>query len=408
MKKINLKSPRYVIPLICLPFILIFYSIYRNGAASGQADHKASADSLRSDVAGVSAQIQAEKLQDKLAAFQQRYRKGDGYTAVGSLADEQQDSPLSISDYSEKEKHMLDSIESLVKSRYAGYPGSPKAPARAQGSALRSNSSASSGLSQDRALAAALEEMRKPLHRAPAPEKADQGDAMAVFKAQMAIVDSIGKANDPAYRSQLLEQKKRAAKDSSSPQIKPLSVSLDKPEGNAFNTVRAAEAKAVYIPAMLDQEITGYSGSRVRLRLLENIRAGDRTIEKGSHLYGTVSSFSSQRIQITVSSLLSSAGILPVHLELYDLDGLKGLYVPSSAFRELTRELGSSPLQGISADGQGEENKQLMSILGRVFQSSSGALTRLVRQNKAKIKYATMVYLIDPAQLSTINKPNTF
>jgi len=407
MKKINLKSPRYIIPLICLPFIIIFYSIYRNGASSSPADHAGDADSLRSDVAGVSPQIQAEKLQDKLAAFQQRYRKGDGYTAVGNLADEQQDSPLSISDYSEKEKHILDSIESSIKSRNISYPGSPTEMSRAQVSA-RSQNASSSGLSQDRALEAALREMRKPMQAAPVPDKAEQGDAMAVFKAQMAIVDSIGKANDPTYRSRLLEEKRRAVKDPALPEIKPLAVSLEKPGGSAFNTVRAAAVTNIYIPAMLDKEITAYSGSRVRLRLLENIRAGDRTIKKGSHLYGTVSSFSSQRIQISVSSVLSEEGILPVHLEIYDLDGLKGLYVPSSAFRELTRELGSSPLQGISTDGQGEENKQLMSILGRVFQSSSGALTRLVRQNKAKIKYATMVYLIDPVQLSTIHKSNTF
>jgi len=404
MKRINLKSPRYVIPLICLPFIIILFSVLRQREANGPHDPALSADSLRSDIAGVSQQIKGQKLQDKLQAFQDRYRKGDGNTAVGSLSEEQQAPAMSGAGYSEKEKRMLDSIESSIKSRYgmdqAAAVPVPKVSYNYRGPKEKH---ISHGLSQDRALAAAIEAMRPVQSEAAATEKIDAGDPMAIFRAQMAIVDSIGKANDPATRSQLMQEKKRAVNGDSAREVKNLIVSIERGSQGAFNTVRAEQGTPVYIPAMIDQELTAYSGSRIPLRILENIRAGTVTLKKGSLVYGTVSSFSAQRIQISVSSLLSEGGILPVHLELYDLDGLKGLYVPSSAFRDLTRELGSSPLQGMSVAGGGEENRQLMSIMGRVFQSSSGALSRLVRANKAKIRFAAMVYLIDPQQLS-LNK----
>jgi len=397
MKKINLKSPRYVLPLICLPFILLLYYVYRSQARPKQKDATASGDSLRSDVSTASIEVQGQKLQNKLQAFQDRYPKGDGYTAVGDLSADQPPADAATAAYSKSEKQLLDSIESSIKSRYdqtdAGHLNKRRGPPGTW--VMKAGRSLSQ---EDRAMEAALRAMDRPQAAKDLAPAIRQEDPMVVFRAQMAIVDSIGKANDPARRAQLLQEKKRES-SSLNPAENKLSVSLLPKEISGFNTVRPASSAPVYIPAIIDQGLAGYAGSRVRLRLLEDIWAGKFPIKKGSYLYGTISAFSAQRIQISISSVRSSSGILPVHLEVYDLDGLKGLYVPASAFRELTRELGSSSLQGISLDAQGEGKEQLMSLLGRVFQSSSGAFTRLVRQNKARIKYATLVYLIDPNEL---------
>ena len=49
---------------------------------------------------------------------------------------------------------------------------------------------------------------------------------------------------------------------------------------------------------------------------------------------------------------------------------------------------------------QAESNSQLvMSLLQKMFQSTSTAVAKLIRQNKAKLKYNTQVYLIDPEEL---------
>ncbi|MNQ97493.1 hypothetical protein D3C85_1131470 [compost metagenome] len=91
-------------------------------------------------------------------------------------------------------------------------------------------------------------------------------------------------------------------------------------------------------------------------------------------------------------------------MEVYDRDGQRGIYVPSSVFREFTKELAGSSIQEVAIDESAEKNKQLLSLLGRVFQSSSGAASRLIRQNKARINYASIIYLIDPNQLQSRQK----
>ena len=43
------------------------------------------------------------------------------------------------------------------------------------------------------------------------------------------------------------------------------------------------------IMAIIDENVKAVDGSRVRLRLLDDIEIGDETIKKGTYLYGGVS-----------------------------------------------------------------------------------------------------------------------
>jgi hypothetical protein len=403
MKKINLKNPRYVLPVLCLPFIILLFFIFRAYAAKGDKMAEREKGGLQSGLAGVSAEVSGQKLQDKLQAFEERYRKSDAPSALSQLgAEEPLDAPL-VTDQHLNSQKMLDSIESVIRSRY-GQSGTapdilqfPQKGERIRDAQKRSKSA----LQGDRAIAKTLEEMGR---SATSPENRDLGqDPMAVFRAQMAIVDSIGRAGGSSMQTGLERPGllPGAAKKQALPQA--LRVRMDSiPQGPG--TAPGKLPGAVNIPVMIDEQITGRLGSRMRMRLLADIRAGKLLIKKGTTLFGNISSFSAQRIGISVSSVLLGGEILPLNLEAYDLDGMKGIYVPSSAFRDLGREIGSSSSQGLTIDGAMGENKQLMSVMGRVFQSASGAFTRLVRQNKAKIKYGTLLYLVDPNELSSRQK----
>lgn len=92
--------------------------------------------------------------------------------------------------------------------------------------------------------------------------------------------------------------------------------------------------------------------------------------------------------------------LLPVKLSIYDNDGLPGLYVPASAFRDFTKDLGSDASQGLTLQQSADNNNQMvMSVVSRMFESTTTAVSKLIRQNKAKLKYNTLVYLIDPETL---------
>lgn len=401
MKKINLKSPRYILPLICLPFILILFSVFSRSSSLAKSQKDSAQINLKSEIAGVSSQVQSQKLQDKLEAFQDKFTKGDGYSAVEDLADEDPLKADGNSVYSEKEKRMLDSIELSIRSRYASMQKS----ATGKQAKLPNNFSSAkefsrAQLAQDRALSAALNAMQagaKPIDF----QQPRAQDPMELFRAQMAIIDSMGKANNPGRKSAEAKQK-TLEEFSGAVKQGALKVSMISPaKALNFNTITTLEKQGVNIPAVIDEQVTGFSGSRIRMRLLCDIWAGKFLIKKGSYLYGVISSFSAQRVQVSVSSALIDGEILPINLSVYDRDGQRGIYVPSSVFREFSKELAGSSIGNLEINESGEENKQLMSLLGRVFQSSSGAASRLIRQNKARINYASIIYLVDPGELKS-------
>src|SRR3546814_13027626 len=99
--------------------------------------------------------------------------------------------------------------------------------------------------------------------------------------------------------------------------------------------------------------------------------AGGNLIRKGTYLYAEINGFSAQRVKLTVSSIMYKGTVLPVRLEVYDHDVLPGLYVPASAFREFSRELGGSASQVLRLQQQaGSNHKPGMSQLQTMFKKN--------------------------------------
>ncbi len=224
-----------------------------------------------------------------------------------------------------------------------------------------------------------------------------------IISNQAQVMDSINKQNDPAYKA---EQLKKLANDKAALQkaseFKLRVVKADESSGD-FNTVKPP-GEDKFITAVIDENVTGYAGSRLRLKLLEDIRAGNNLIKKGTYIFAQISGFSEQRVTLSINSILSGGKILPVKLEIYDLDGMPGLYVPASAFREFTRDLGSNAVQGVTIDGNSTGNQFIMSSVDKIFQSTSSAIAGLIRKNKAKMKYNSFIYLIDGDALLNTQK----
>jgi conjugative transposon TraM protein len=222
---------------------------------------------------------------------------------------------------------------------------------------------------------------------------------METFKKQMAYMDSLGKMNDPEYKAEKQKQLAAAKRKELEASQKALAVSKADATAEGFNTVIPDKDKS-FIKAVIDENVTGYAGSRLRLRLLDDIVAGDVLIPKDTYIYALISGFSEQRVTLSIKTILSGGKILPVKLEVYDLDGLPGLYVPASAFRDFTKDLGGSSVQGVTIDGSSSGSSQfIMSAVGKMFQSTSSAIADLIRKNKARMKYNSYIYLIDTEAL---------
>jgi conjugative transposon TraM protein len=385
--KIDFKQPKYVLPLVFLPFLCLFFYVWQSGFSKPTTTVKETVG-LNGSVGQVSADVRKKQLADKLDAYRSTYKEADGLTAVNVIPRENSSNPAFKNDYSDEQKKKLDSIQQAMKLKFGA------------GNHTNNRQEPTIGLSQDRQVAKAIESMNRrqgdPSHPVAAVVK--EKDPMDVFRAQMAIMDSINKQNDPAYRD---EQKKKQAADivakAKQNQMK-LSVAKADAVSADFNTVLPDKDPA-FISAVIDENVTGFAGSRLRLKLLEDIKAGNNLIKKGTYLFAQINGFTEQRVTLTITSILYDGKILPVKLDIYDMDGLPGLYVPSSAFRDFTKELGSNSMQGVTIDGSSGNSQFIMSSLSKVFQSTSSAIADLIRKNKAKLKYNSYLYLIDPDAL---------
>ena len=176
-------------------------------------------------------------------------------------------------------------------------------------------------------------------------------------------------------------------------------VKKQKETSDYFNTITTNEPEHKLIKAIVDEDIKVTDGSRVRLRLLDDIDVGDRTIAKGSCLYCTMSGFSQQRIKGTVKSVLVNDELVKVNLSIYDTDGMEGLYVPKSSFRETTQDVASGAMSQSMSLNDGSSTTSMgrwgMQALQNAYQKTANAISKNIRKNKVKVKYGTQVYLIN-------------
>lgn len=170
-------------------------------------------------------------------------------------------------------------------------------------------------------------------------------------------------------------------------------------ESEYFNTLSENEVSDNLIQAIIDENIKAVDGSRVRLRLLDDIEIAGTPLPKGSYLYAIMSGFGSQRVKGKVSSVLIGDEIIKISLSIYDVDGLEGLYVPQSSFRETAKDVGGSVMEGNMSFqnnyGASSLSQWAFQGLQNAYQRTSNAISKNIRKNRAKLKYGTKVYLVN-------------
>ena len=180
-------------------------------------------------------------------------------------------------------------------------------------------------------------------------------------------------------------------------------VKKTKTSSDYFHTLDRSGQEPKLIKAIIDEDIKAVDGSRVRLRLLDDVEIDGSTVRKGTYLYATVSGFSSGRVKGSISSILVGDELVKVSLSVYDTDGLEGLYVPESQFRETGKDVASSAMSGnLSMNTGGYGNNSLaqwgMQAVQNAYQKTSNAISKAIRKNKVKLKYGTFVYLVNGNQ----------
>jgi hypothetical protein len=143
------------------------------------------------------------------------------------------------------------------------------------------------------------------------------------------------------------------------PEIKQLTSLIDKimdiqhpqrvKEKTENTHVTASQKRVPFIAyeAVIPEKQQLVSGSTVRLQLLQQLVIDSIvTIPSGEFLYGVVS-LSGERLQVNVQTIRTGQSIIPVNLEVYDLDGMLGIRVPGTISREQIKEAGGDAIQNV-------------------------------------------------------------
>lgn len=386
LKKINFRQPKYIFPLvIAIPFGCLLYLLSDLFTSFGEEEEKPT-DYINTELP----EPNLEGSKSKMKMMQERYTIEDAFGAVDGFEKENDGRELldDESGYSqeEAERIMADAEMNAIERQQIE-------------EAQRKLEEAQRGYRNDRS--GNRGNYRGDDEYDPYKEIDEiQRKRNAELRAILNEPDPDEKARIEREQQARAEAERKAAEQAPSEVIK-----ADNLTHSMFNTVSEYSQDindSPLIKAMIDQTTKTTDGTRLRFKLLDDVIVQDVKIKKGTYLYGTVSGFGQQRVKANIPSILVGDRFITVSLNVYDIDGMEGFYVPESSFRVFLQNAAAGVAgQSIQfnqnsgySGGIDAENIALQAIQN-VYQAASSAISGNLRKNKAKIKYNTIVYLIN-------------
>lgn len=393
--RIDFKQPKYIFPLaILLPILFLGYELMGVFGGTDNAKKGVATDSINASLPTAA----NDEMGDKMTEMNKRYNEEDAASAVNGIGEDQPQQDSLGNGYQE---HELDEIDrqnainakrqkdmEVLQQRLAqsrkhinAYEGGSYGGASGYGSASSYGRGSRQAEMDD--YAREVDAIQK---RSLARQKSLER-SMGIEEDESAKVSKVSQSFDTSHRK---------------PEEKPAIVKKVV-EGNAdkFNTVSAEPtAEVPLIRAMIDKTTKAHEGTRLRFKLLDDVTLKGTKLKKGTYLYGTVTGFCQQRVMATITSILVRDKFIKVGLSVYDNDGMEGFYVPESAFRDLMKDAKANALQSnINFDGgygSGLSSEAVaLQALQNMYQSVTSAVSTNIRKNKARIKYITIVYLVN-------------
>ena len=409
MKKINFKQPKYILPLVIfLPLVFLGYTLSQ---LFGGNDDEKKEGVVTDNINMTLPDARNEGMGNKMDEMSKRFSEDGAYTAIGALGDEKEQQDSTQSGYQEHELNQIDAenakreqkqkeLEDLERSLAESRKHINSYSGRGSGGSGGSSFGGSRGTSRQDELDDYARELEYIQNRSRERQRVMEdifgtGSSINQPKAGSASGEnaSMAQQNDSTSSKKKEEEKAEVVQK------------VSDPNADKFNTIdQQQQADAPLIKAMIDKTTKAHEGTRLRFKLLDDVVIKNTTLKKGSYLYGTVTGFGQQRVMATITSILIGDKFVKVNLSVFDNDGMEGFYVPESAFRDMMKDAGAQAMQSnisFESDGYGLSGEALaLQALQNMYQSASSAISGNIRKNKARIKYNTIVYLVNADALS--------
>ena len=397
LKRLNLRQPKYIFPLVIfLPLLGLIYFGMETFKGNGKTTGNVVTDSINMSIPDA----RGEGMDNKMTAMNKHFAEDGAFTAVDGIGDEYEQKDTTGSGYNDEERQRIDAVnaerlrqmkaEEDLRERQRANMNRINGYGRGYGN----GGYGSSGRSQQEDLNAYARELDRIQNRS--MERQRQ------YQAEQDRRDKEEEAEEKRQRQEMIDAltgntKKKGKKEEKAEIVE----KVKEDNSEKFNTVASTEnVDEPLIKAMIDRTTKAHEGTRLRFKLLDDVTVKGIRLKKGSYLYGIVTGFGQQRVKASITSILVGNKFIKVDLSVFDNDGMEGFYVPESTFREMVKDAGSNvAAQSVQFDvnGTGSLSPEIIALqaLQNMYQSASSAVSKNIRKNKAKIKYNTIVYLIN-------------
>lgn len=134
------------------------------------------------------------------------------------------------------------------------------------------------------------------------------------------------------------------------------------------------------------------NGAVLQLRLATDIFINGLLIPKGNPVNG-IANLNNERLEIEINTIRYGNTLLPVKLEVYDMDGLPGIYIPGSISRDVTKQSADNTLQLMELTSVDPTMKAQLAAAG--VNTVKSLLSKKVKQVKVMVKTGYRVLLRD-------------
>jgi conjugative transposon TraM protein len=146
------------------------------------------------------------------------------------------------------------------------------------------------------------------------------------------------------------------------------------------------------IEAVVHQTQTLVNGAVVKMRLLNDIYLNGSLVPKGNFVFG-VAELNDERLEIKINSIRNNNSLFPVKLEVFDMDGLPGIYIPGAISRDVAKQSADNSLQLMELTSMDPSFKAQAAATG--INAAKSLLSKKVKQVKVLVKAGYKVLLRD-------------
>lgn len=157
------------------------------------------------------------------------------------------------------------------------------------------------------------------------------------------------------------------------------------------NTVNDNDADNA-IEAIIPENTILVNNAVIKLRLAADIYINGVLIPKNNMVSGLVS-LENERLQVEISSIRYNNSLFPVKLEVYDMDGLAGIYIPGAISRDVAKQSADNSLQLMELTSLDPSLKAQAAAAG--INTVKSLLSKKVKQVKVMVKAGYRVLLRD-------------